>query len=135
MLTAVETLVAGAGQRDGPPSDHEPVNVAAVGTMSAPVDAGPGPPPTRCCTRLGVGAGCAGAGAAPFTTEKHRRRYAAGALPTMGVVLARPGREIDVALGRYDRRKLVHGAQSIRIEQPIPPVRTARVGVGDRRDL
>jgi acyl dehydratase len=101
-----------------PSASYEPINKDAVGFQS--------PPQHRAWNStesllyaLGVGAGGASEELA-FTTE-NSAGIAQHALPSMAVILAKPPREIDAALGRYDKRKLVHGSQSIRLFTPIPP--------------
>jgi acyl dehydratase len=106
-------------KRTMPSNDYEPINKRVVGFRSEPQ--------LRSWTSkdsllyaLGVGAGALSEELA-FTTE-NSTGVQQQALPTMGVVLAKPPREVDGALGRYDKRRLVHGSQSITIFQPVAPV-------------
>jgi hypothetical protein len=57
---------------------------------------------------LGVGAGPA---ELVFATDE-TRGVEPRALPTMAVVLAKPGDDIAKAVGDFDRSKLVHGSQT-----------------------
>lgn len=65
---------------------------------------------------LGVGAG---PDELAFATDD-TRGVEPRAVPTMAVVLALPSREIALAMGDYDRSKLVHGSQTTIVYRPIP---------------
>jgi acyl dehydratase len=99
-------------------SSYAPLNKDAVGFRSTPRRVSWASKDSLLYA-LGVGAGSSLEELA-FTTE-NTTGVQQRALPTMGVILARPPGEVDAALGRYDKRKLVHGSQSITIFQPIAP--------------
>lgn len=112
--------------------EYAGLNHDCAGTVSSPS--------TRAWTNLDSVIYALGVGAGPdelaFATDD-TRGVEPRALPTMAVVLAKPGEDIAKAMGDFDRSKLVHGSQTTIVHSPLPAAGTVEwvtriVGVYDK---
>ncbi len=101
-------------------TEFAPLDPSKVGTVGPEVERSWGPD-DGLLYAVAVGAGAVDPSRELAYTTENSAGVAQRVLPTYGVLLGNPGREISRAAGEFDPKALVHAGQTITLHQPIPP--------------